>query len=327
MLSATILRAPPFPNAARALKFFIRQTATVVLGTIKLQNHQFRRMTSSGRSANLDEDALLALQARLEKRTIQNPSQRTPDRDTHRNKADRLEKALKEAGFQTWGFVIYRCTYRSDSDWAEFLRRYRSRIADSLEHENGLDLLHSLQTTVFENQERYESASTTTIREDFQQWARTAVQEEQDVSPDMLRFANIEAARYRFCLFVNEESLQSVLQAPLEDFNNDDAFVNMLNGWWKPESLEDYTPEEIEEFGSDKGGLIGDGYEPIEGCTVRDVGWMKVSFFDAGLLGFLRMGEHGTWETVYECPSDICYGISGYVPRRAVIWGRGRERD
>jgi hypothetical protein len=149
------------------------------------------------------------------------------------------------------------------------------------------------------------------------------VQEEHGVSPEMFRFFNIEAARYRFCLFVNEESLQSVLQAPSEDSNIDDEFVNMLKGLWKPESLGDYDQEDIEdyieEFGS-AGGLVDNSYEPIEGCTVQDVGWMKVSFSDAGLLGFVRMGEWYTWETVYERPEgpfDICYGILGYIPRRA----------
>ncbi|KAJ6086500.1 hypothetical protein N7467_005414 [Penicillium canescens] len=232
------------------------------VGSIKRQNqsHQFRRLASSGRPASLDEDALLALRAELSKRTIQNPSPRTPGRGTRHNKADRLEKALKEACFQKWGFVSYRRTYRSDSDWAEFLRQ----------RENGLYLLPGLQTTVFENRERYENASTATIREDFQQWARTAVQEKQGVSPEVFRFFNIEAARYRFCLFVNEKSLQCVLQAPPEDSNNDDKF-----GWWKPESLEDYDQGDIEdyikEFGS-AGGLVNNSYEPIEGCTVQDVG-------------------------------------------------------
>lgn len=65
----------------------------------------------------------------------------------------------------------------------------------------------------------------------------------------------------------------------------------MLKGWWKPESLEDYTPEEVEEYESDEGGLIDDGYEPIEECTVKDVGWMKVSFFDTGLNGFDKHGR------------------------------------
>ncbi|EAW14322.1 arginine--tRNA ligase [Aspergillus clavatus NRRL 1] len=59
----------------------------------------------------------------------------------------------------------------------------------------------------------FESASTATIREHFQKWATTAIQEESGGSPDMIRYSNVEAARYRFCLFV-EQSLQSVLQAP-----------------------------------------------------------------------------------------------------------------
>jgi hypothetical protein len=37
--------------------------------------------------------------------------------------------------------------------------------------------------------------------------------------------------------------------------------------------------------------LIDDGYEPIEECTVKDVGWMKVSFFDTGLNGFVKHGR------------------------------------
>lgn len=68
-----------------------------------------------------------------------------------------------------------------DSDWVEFLCSYRSHITDPPERDNGLDLLPSLQMTVFEKQERYENASTATIREDFQQRARTTVQEEQGV--------------------------------------------------------------------------------------------------------------------------------------------------
>ncbi|KAJ5460256.1 uncharacterized protein N7458_001808 [Penicillium daleae] len=36
---------------------------------------------------------------------------------------------------------------------------------------------------------------------------------------------------------------------------------------------------------------MNDGYEPIEECTVKDVGWMKVSFFDTGLNGFVKHGR------------------------------------
>ncbi|KAJ6125099.1 hypothetical protein N7471_012416 [Penicillium samsonianum] len=266
---------------------------------------------TSDHSASLHEKALAALARLRSGDPPRNPSKRTPDRSSTSNTADRLEKALKEAGFQSWGFPIYRCTYQSDFDWAEFLRRYQWHVADSLKHVNGLDLLESFKMTVFENQALFEgvgvSTGSTTIREHFQQWATIAIQEEQGVSPDMLVFANVEAARYRFCLFVNEESLQSVLQAPLEDCFNKNAFVNMLNGWWKAESLDDHDPEDLEDDELEAIRLELNSYNPIEGYTVKDVGWMKVALCGAGLEGFSKMGEHGEWDRYYERPSEICH--------------------
>ncbi|KAJ5426044.1 hypothetical protein N7465_001114 [Penicillium sp. CMV-2018d] len=246
-------------------------------------------------------------------RPPQNPSKRTPERESTHNTADCLEKALNEAGFQSWGFAIYRCTYQSDSDWEEFLRRYRWHVADALEDDNGLNLLESFKMTVFENQALFGgvgvSTGTATIREHFQQWATTAIQEEQGVSPDRLAFAN-DAARYRLCLFVDEESLQSVLRTPLEDCFNKNAFVNMLNGWWKEESLDDHDPEDLDddELEAVRQELLN-GYDPIEGCTVNDVGWMKVAFCAAGLEGFSRLGEDGEWDRYYVRPSEICHYI------------------
>ncbi|GFF30758.1 hypothetical protein IFM51744_01230 [Aspergillus udagawae] len=247
------------------------------------------------KSASTHEKALAAL-ARLSKRDPpRHPSKRTPGNESRDNLADRVEKALKEAGLRTWGFPIYRCTYQNDSNWAEFLDRF--------------------QTTVVEDRALFEGASTATIREHFQRWATTAIQEESGGSPDMIRYSNVEAARYRFCLFVDEESLQSVLRAPIDDCINKDAFVNMLYGWWKPESIEDFSQEDLEDVDKPED-LLDDGYDPIEGCTLRDVGWMKVALCDAGLEGFIKMGEYGEWERLYERPHEICYNISNFHARR-----------
>lgn len=315
MLSTTrSLRTPAIPTKVRALTFSTLQSPIPFTGKsnaphssragYNVSKLQARRMSSSDYS-------VLALEARLAKwakeNPPKNPSKRTPTRDIRFNIADRVEKDMIEAGFRSWGFAIYRCTYQSDSDWAEFLRRHRWYIADGLESVNGLDLLDTLESTVFENRERFEGASTATIREHFQTWATTAVQEEQGVSPEMLRYANIKAPRYRYCLFVDEESLQSVVQTPLDRYPAKSVFVNMLKGWWKPESLEDYSAEEIEEFGPD--GLLDDGYDTIDGYTVKDVGWMKVAFQSAGLPGFYAMGEWDEWERVYERPREICHNI------------------
>lgn len=122
----------------------------------------------------------------------------------------------------------------------------------------------------------------------------------------MLRFSNVKAACYPFCLFADKEPLQSALQAPINSIEKN-AFLNMLNGWWKLESLEDYDVEDLEECEPED--LIDNGYDPVEGCTVKDVGWMKVAFRDNGLSGFFTMGQHGEWEALYERPSEICYHL------------------
>lgn len=320
MLSTTryFLKAPLLTNPARALPFFTHQQATIGhAGPIKWPTlrscwnpvpvHQSRKIASSTHPASPDNQTISTPKISLPKKL----SSRTPG--WVENKADELEQALKGAGFRTWGFVIYRCTYRSDADWAEFLRRYRWHVADTLECYNGLDLLESFQLTVFENEALYGNASTATIRENFQQWARTAIQDEQGVSPDMIRHSSIQAARYQFCLFVDEESLQSVLRARPDDCLDGKAYVNMLSGWWKPDSLENYSALEIEEFGAE--GCLDDGYDPIEGLDLKDVGWMKVGFCDAGLSGFVAMGENGIWDDYYERPPRICFHISGYYSR------------
>ena len=59
--------------------------------------------------------------------------------------------------------------------------------------------------------------------------------------------------------------------------------------------------------------MLDNGYEPIEGYDVNDVGWMRVDFCDAGLPGFVAMGENGTWDDYYERPPRICFHISGSI--------------
>lgn len=81
-------------------------------------------------------------------------------------------------------------------------------------------------------------------------------------------------ARYRLCIMVNEEALQSVLEIPTEDLEayNTTGFVILINGRWPPE----WDPEELT-----AGGGPADGYEPVYGCTLDEVGWMKVRYNEA----------------------------------------------
>lgn len=158
---------------------------------------QVQRMESSTRTLALDGRIA---RARAEHDSPINPSKRTPDMDTCLNTVDRLEKLLQEAGFKKWGFAIYRCTYKSDSDWAEFMRRYRRLVSCSLDYYGGLDMPESFEPTVHEDRVLFECAASATIREHFQEWAMRTFQEEGGASAELVKFDNIHATRYRFCI-------------------------------------------------------------------------------------------------------------------------------
>lgn len=104
---------------------------------------------------------------------------RTPEGSTAHNNAVNIERYLQEDGHQIRGFVIYRCTYKSDADWAEFMKRLHEQTRRVLGYCNVVDMLDRLHVTVIEDRALFDNASTSAVREHFRHWAATAPQEEQ----------------------------------------------------------------------------------------------------------------------------------------------------
>lgn len=90
--------------------------------------------------------------------------------------------------------------------------------------------------------------------------------------------------------------------------------MNMLHGWGKPDSIEDFSQGDFEDVDQPED-LLDNAYDSIEGCTLKDVGWMKVALCDAGLEGYQKMGEGGEWERLYESLHGICFNISNFHAR------------
>ncbi|KAG9737538.1 hypothetical protein KCU77_g9558, partial [Aureobasidium melanogenum] len=153
---------------------------------------------------------------------VKNPSKRKPDEETDSNTADIIERQLQQDGHKVWGWVIYRCTYKSDKDWQDFMHRFHYFIRDILESHNGLDMLESLDCHVFED-ESFEGASPATVREHFRKWTETAPQREQDGNSAM------RSQRYNFCIHVDEEAVQSIISnpPPHEDIQRN-GYVNLV---------------------------------------------------------------------------------------------------
>lgn len=192
-------------------------------------------------------------------------SRRTPQMSTHLNSADRIERRLAQDRHTKWGFVIYRCTYESDSEWTEALSRLRKSTETCMEFYNGMDMLENMLFTVIEDKQTLDEASTSTVRENFKQWIRTALQQEQggDSLPG-------ESGRYNYCISINAESLRSILAG------SRDGFVNIISANWLP------TRERLLQFAAEHPNRRVNlnprvpVKEPVEGCTEPDVGWMKV---------------------------------------------------
>jgi hypothetical protein len=137
---------------------------------------------------------------------VKNPSRRTPERETVFNNADNVERQLQEDGHKIWGWVIYRCTYANDEEWAEFMARLRYWNEYTLRSSNALDMLPSVDYQVFENSDIFDNAHPSTVREHFAQWAVTAPRQEQGEGAYPMR-----SQRYNYCLHVDQEALLSVI--------------------------------------------------------------------------------------------------------------------
>ncbi|KAJ5392883.1 hypothetical protein N7465_011857 [Penicillium sp. CMV-2018d] len=128
-------------------------------------------------------------------------------------------------------------------------------------------------------------------RDAFKEWAMTACETEQRLTYERAEWAY--GARYRLCILVDEEAVQSVLEIPEEGLDelNTTGFVVMINGRWVPE---------IVEWEEDD-----DGYEPLYGCTRQDVGWMKVHYDRAQIVASTTMRHESNWGFEYRRPPAI----------------------
>ena len=213
------------------------------------------------------------------------PSQRTPEYDTRLNNADEIERGLQQDNHRTWGLVIYRCTYSSDADWTEFTTRLHYQIHKTLNHYNGLDMLDSLATTVFEDKPTLDGASKAAVREKFTEWTATAPEAEQGTTAGA-------SQRYRYCIHVDAEALESVVRhakAPPEPEGRGPGFVNLVSRHWEPDVRE----------------VMEEGAEAVEGSELRDVGWMKVEYGGVMVGFWVLLRDWNDWYREYRRPPEI----------------------
>lgn len=208
------------------------------------------------------------------------PSKRTPDRATDFNDADNVERQLQQDKHKIWGWVIYRCTYASDDDWNELMRRLNFWIRKDLANDGGLDMLESLDYSIFDDKELFDGAHPSVVREHFRTWCITAPQREQSFPHPM------QSQRYKYCLHIDQVSLDSILAAPAppaSDISTTPGFVNLI-------------------CLNSQGGMRA---EHTEDRDERELCWMRIGYTSLMCTWYSLFRVQGSWGTEYRVPPEV----------------------
>ncbi|KAH6629735.1 hypothetical protein C7974DRAFT_359712 [Boeremia exigua] len=183
-----------------------------------------------------------------------------PQRSWYRTNTPSSQVCLRESlallPFDKWGWVIYRCSYADDKVWAQFRTRIESKSRRDIAESDAPEISDSLEWKWVEDRATLDGASTAALRDRFRAWVVNEVAQQ----PADQDFGDV--SRLRYFIKIDEEVMQS-LPGFLEKRWSAEAFVKIVKADWEPL---------CEEFDHEK-----DIYEPIEGCTEKDVGWMRIA--------------------------------------------------
>jgi hypothetical protein len=125
---------------------------------------------------------------------------------------DIIRNFNEEGNVKQWGFVIYRCTYKSQEKWETFISLIKEDARECLEGHG--DLWETLNWTIFEDP-AMDGVDYAEPSQRFGEWVETEGSEEIKGSvstEEQQRFRRMQP-RYNFFLYVNEEALDSVVDA------------------------------------------------------------------------------------------------------------------
>lgn len=200
-----------------------------------------------------------------------------------------IEEQMQECGHEMAGYVVYRISYDSDADWKEFLVRLNAELEHTFELCNGKDVFEKFSLTVMDDRELFNAASTDDIRQHFQAWAAQNYLSEQPQAKDHGEHAVVRvegSSRYRYAIYADAECLHSITHGDVVAVN-DGRWVKMIRSAWKQDLDDGEEP-----------------YEPLEGVTQYDVGWMKVEL--SSLVEFYEYGyDPNYWDRFYRRSPEI----------------------
>ncbi|KAI0517891.1 hypothetical protein F5B22DRAFT_635731 [Xylaria bambusicola] len=205
---------------------------------------------------------------------------------------------MRDTGFETWGFLVYRCAYGDDEAWNRYMEAFKEQVHSTLEYYGRDHLLEQYaQWTVVEDEETLNGASKQQVRERFVQWrdqhgVSRELSEAATIARQSAFWATHESTllpRFTYCLYVDQKCLDTLKRYSAAKASGagrtDWPVIVMIDG--------DYVP----------GGQYTHPhrrYPEVEGCTDEYVGWQYVTAgcvptrYDA--LHYERMDLGGDFE-------------------------------
>lgn len=143
--------------------------------------------------------------------------------------------------------------------------------------EGGYDVLEKLDLKVVSDPTTLEGATRATTRAQFRVWPESpeakAEQGSGNVEPDRAQWIGGSCPRYLFCLHVDANSLDSVInrapQPPMDDMDCI-GYVSLVEADWPV-----FVPEGWAQPGDNE--IPDDGEQPVEGCKAEEVGWTNMA--------------------------------------------------
>ncbi|KAF2175366.1 hypothetical protein K469DRAFT_756269 [Zopfia rhizophila CBS 207.26] len=134
------------------------------------------------------------------------------------------------------GFVVYRCAYKDDAEWNQFMEYLNTHTRHNLESGGIGDLYSRLDWNVQQDLS-LDGASKKKVREEFRKW----INEEHEI--------NLGMPRHRACVMADQDSVESVVKDPMPPEEHDMfgvKWVRLISRYDEdPESDDD---EELELF-------------------------------------------------------------------------------
>lgn len=211
---------------------------------------------------------------------------------------ERINDMLNHYGLQKWGFVIYRCTYEDDNAWDRFMHHLNSsKNAMLIDTYNDEHLARNLDWNV-QQDSSLNHATKDQVHDNFRAWVATDARSEILTSAEHqlnLKALLHDNPRYKYCIQVDAEAMQSVLDGPppTKPDLHGVGYVNLIradDSWeaWEKEPAEFHNEREPE----------------LEGRLSFDVGWMKVSVDRQIPEVHERLIDDFMWDCSYVRPNE-----------------------